>query len=1105
MLSPITALYAHHPAHKQLADALGKGDAATVKGMATSALSFFIASDPTLAKSPTIIVMDDEEQAAYTFNDLQCAEQKRQVMFYPSSRRHSALKTATDDASTSQESLLSKTEVLDKISTLGNYVLVTYPESLAENVITRDGLDKTTLAISTGDSLDTNFIEEMLDTYGFERVDFVSEPGQYSQRGSIIDIYSYSNDEPYRIDFFGDTIDSIRTFDVVSQLSQERQERITIIPDICNNDDAPKIPFLDFIAKDAVIWFQDKDRAVREATALSPTPDDFAKSVVSKKTIDAGLVADGDVSNSVKINITRQPNFQKNFNLLADDIASRQLQGYDTYIAVLNDRQNIRLHDIFASDAVSSKITFKDVQMSINEGFIDHDLKICVYTDHQIFERYLKYRLKEAKIKRNRDAITISEMNSLKPGDYVVHQDHGIGVFDGLQKMNINGKDQEVIRLSYKDNDILFVSIHALHKISKYKGADGTPPKVYKLGSGAWNRIKQKTKAKVKDIAEKLIRLYAQRKRQKGFAFSPDSYLQQALEASFIYEDTPDQERATTAVKEDMEKAEPMDRLICGDVGFGKTEIAVRAAFKAACDGKQVAVLVPTTILALQHYKTFSDRLKDFPVKVDYLSRLRTSKEVRQITEDLAKGKIDIIIGTHKLVGATIKFKDLGLLIIDEEQKFGVSVKEKLKQLKLNVDTLTLTATPIPRTLQFSLLGARDLSIISTPPPNRYPVVTEIHTFKPEVIKEAIDYELSRHGQVFIIQNKIKLLYKTEEMIKKMFPRAAILTGHGQMDGDVLENIMLSFINNEADILISTTIIENGLDIPNANTIIVFDAQNFGLSELHQLRGRVGRSNRKAFCYLISPPEENLTVQARQRLRAIESFTELGSGFNIAMQDLDIRGAGNMLGGEQSGFINEIGIETYQKILDDAIAEIKEEEFRKQHQVELQSEGDEDKTLDLPEGYAFTDDCVIDTDMEVLLPSTYIQNVAERIRIYRRLDSVKTADELAQIADQLKDRFGEIPKQTLQLFDIVRIRWVAIKLGIEKITMKGGKMLCNFVTKDTFIHSSQLQAIFTRLTSGELSKICRIPTATADKLSLVVSNIGSTKKALEVLEKISGK
>ena len=1106
----ITALYAHHPAHQQLADALKNSKNVSVRGMATSALSFFIASDSTLAKTPTIIVMDNEEQAAYTYNDLQCAEQKRQVLFYPSSKRHSALKTATDDASTSQESLLSKTEVLDKISTLDNYVLVTYPESLAESVITRDGLSKTTLAINTGDSLDTNFIEEVLDEYGFERVDFVSAPGQYSQRGSIIDIYSYSNDEPYRIDFFGDTIDSIRTFDVVSQLSQERCQSITIIPDICNNDDAPKIPFLDFVAKDAVVWFQDKNKAVREAVQLSPTPDDFAKSVFAKKTIDAGFIQDdaqiGAVANSIRFNITTQPNFQKNFNLLAEDISSRQQQGYQTFIAVLNDRQNIRLHDIFASDAVSTKVTFKDVQMSINEGFIDNDLKICVYTDHQIFERYLKYRLKEAKIKRNRDAITINEMNSLKPGDYVVHQDHGIGVFDGLQKMNINGKDQEVIRLSYKDNDILFVSVHALHKISKYKGADGTPPKVYKLGSGAWNRIKQKTKAKVKDIAEKLIRLYAQRKHQKGFAFSPDSYMQQALEASFIYEDTPDQERATAAVKEDMEKPEPMDRLICGDVGFGKTEIAVRAAFKAATDGKQVAVLVPTTILALQHYKTFSDRLKDFPVKVEYLSRLRTAKEVREITAELAAGKIDIIIGTHKLVGATIKFRDLGLLIIDEEQKFGVSVKEKLKQLKLNVDTLTLTATPIPRTLQFSLLGARDLSIISTPPPNRYPVVTEVHTFKPEVIKEAIDYELSRRGQVFIIQNKIKLLYKTEEMIRKMFPKAAILTGHGQMDGDILEDIMLSFINNEADILISTTIIENGLDIPNANTIIVFDAQNFGLSELHQLRGRVGRSNRKAFCYLISPPEENLTVQARQRLRAIESFTELGSGFNIAMQDLDIRGAGNMLGGEQSGFINEIGIETYQKILDDAIAEIKEEEFKKQHQAQLQSAGDdEDSILEMPKDYLFTDDCTIDTDLEVLLPSTYIQNVAERIRIYRRLDSVKTDDELAQIADQLKDRFGEIPKQTLQLFDIVRMRWVAMRLGIEKISMKGGKMLCNFVPKETFIHSTQFQAIFMKMTSGDLAKNCRIQAAAADKLTLLVNNITNTKKALETLEKIYGK
>ncbi len=1100
----ITELYAKHPAHVMLREILAKSKSVSVKGMTTSAVSFFVSSDDVLTKIPTIVVMDDEEQAAYTYNDFQAAEKSRPVLFYPSSRRHSALRSAQDDLSTSQESLLSKTEVLDKISALDNFVLVTYPESLAENVISPEDLSKTTLSIATGDRLDTDFVVEVLDSYQFERVDFVAEPGQYSQRGGIVDIYSYSNDEPYRIDFFGDTVDSIRTFDAVSQLSQEKCQNITIIPNICNDGGATKIPFLDFVNEKAVIWFQDKPVALKAALAHSPTPDALAESVAKRTVIDAGLSLSGtDDSNTVRFNITAQPNFKKNFKLLADDIHERQQKGYETYIAVINDRQIIRLHDIFSSDAVDVKVTFKDVQMSINEGFVDHDLMLCVYTDHQIFERYLKYRLKEAKIKRNRDAITVNEMNSLKPGDYVVHQDYGIGEFIGLQKIDINGKDQEVIRLSYKDNDILFVSVHALHKISKYKAGGTEPPTISKLGSGVWNRIKQKTKSKVKDIAQNLIRLYAQRKQQKGFAYSPDSYLQQALEASFLYEDTPDQEKATAAVKADMEAPEPMDRLVCGDVGFGKTEIAIRAAFKAAIDGKQTAVLVPTTILALQHYKTFSDRLKDMPVTVEYVSRLRTSKEIRDVLKRLADGKIDIIIGTHKLVGKSVKFHDLGLLVVDEEQKFGVSVKEKLKQLKVNVDTLTLTATPIPRTLQFSLLGARDLSIIATPPANRYPVVTEVHTFEPNIIKEAIDFELGRHGQVFIIQNKIKQLCKTEEMIRKMFPRAAILTGHGQMDGELLENMMLSFINNEADILISTTIIENGLDIPNANTIIVFDAQNFGLSELHQLRGRVGRSNRKAFCYLISPPEELLTPQARKRLRAIESFSELGSGFNIAMQDLDIRGAGNMLGGEQSGFIAEIGIETYQKILDEAIAEIKEEELEKQSDDGRDEDG-EPKTIEVAKDFMFVNDCAIDTDMEVLLPSTYIQNVAERIRIYRKLDSVRDAEELDTVAKHLVDRFGEIPEQTLRLFDIVRMRWVAMRIGIDKITMKGGKMLCNFTTKPTFVRSNVF-CVVTNNTSvdKELAGICQWQQMTGEKVSLVISKITTTKRALKALERLA--
>lgn len=1096
----ITKLYSSHPAHGVLDGILAKGRTAFVKGMQTSALSFFVSSDTLLSSKPTIVVMDNEEDAAYTYNDFQCAETSRPVFFYPSSKKRSSLKSATDESGLSQESLLSKTEVLDKISKLSNYVLVTYPESLAENVISQTELSNKTQALHVHEKVDTNFIVEILEDYNFERVDFVCEPGQYSQRGGIIDIYSYSNEEPYRIDFFGDEIDSIRTFDVVNQLSVEKVDSITIIPNICDDEsEKPKIPFMDFVAGDAVIWFNDREYAMQVAMEANDDPDSLRASVDSKVVINAGIRMDQVDENAVvRFNISIQPVFKKNFDLLAADLYQHQQSGYQTYIAVTSDHQNIRLHDIFSSNAVSRKVDFRHVLMSVNKGFVDNDLKLCLYTDHQIFERYLKYKLKEAKIKRNRDAMTINEMNNLKPGDFVVHQDHGIGTFGGLHTMDINGKPQEVIRLVYKDNDILFVSIHALHKISKYKAGDGEPPKIYKLGSGAWNKLKQKTKSKVKDIAEKLIKLYAQRKQQKGYAYSPDSYMQEALEASFIYEDTPDQEKATAAVKADMESDEPMDRLVCGDVGFGKTEIAVRAAFKAACDGKQVAVLVPTTILALQHYKTFSDRLKDFGVTVEYLSRLRTAKEVREIEKRLESGEVDIIIGTHKIVGKGVKFKDLGLLIIDEEQKFGVSVKEKLKQIKLNVDTLTLSATPIPRTLQFSLLGARDLSIINTPPANRYPVVTEVHTFSENVIREAIDYELSRHGQVFIIQNKIKQIYHTEAIIKKLFPQATILTGHGQMDGNILEDIMLSFINNEADILISTTIIENGLDIPNANTIIVFDAQNFGLSELHQLRGRVGRSNKKAFCYLLAPPEENMTVQARQRLRAIESFSELGSGFNIAMQDLDIRGAGNLLGGEQSGFITEIGIETYQKILDEALQEIKEEEY--QAQLSGQASDSPDREVAIPKDYKFVSDCQIDTDMEVLLPSEYVSNVAERVKIYRTLDNVKDEAELQQLSDRLSDRFGKIPLQTLRLFNVVKMRWAALRLGIEKITLKNGKMLCYFVSNPNspFFQTRTFGNILTRIAPMRNCQMKQIN----GKAGMVVDQVTKTEQALKFLQNL---
>ncbi len=1112
MENTITALYRKHPAHSALKNAFSGNNNVQIKGLNTSASAFFVASDDTLSSQPLIFVADSEEDAAYIYNDFQTAEQNRPAYFYPFSHKKSALKKAENTLS--PEFLLSKTEVLDKIQQSSNFVLVTYPEAIAENVISSADLQKNTLELRTGLEVNTEFITEVLESYDFQQVDFVFQPGQFALRGSIIDIFSYSNDNPYRVDFFGEQIESIRTFDIIDQLSIDKVDRITIIPDICkHNADIKKIPFLHFIPQHSVIWFSDLDYCRLQVESLgqdnvfvtedgdvdTDTPDfmdaaTFDNALKQKKIIDNGSTA--QMPSVIKFNITPQPVFQKNFSLLAQNIRHYQDSGYKTFVSVLNEKQTIRLHDIFSSDSTIENVNFESIVMTIHQGFVDNDLKLCCYSDHQIFQRYLKYRLKEAKIRKSREAITLNEMNSLKPGDYIVHSDHGIGTFGGLETIDKNGHPQEAIRLVFKDNDILYVSIHALHKISKYKGADGEAPKIYKLGSDTWNKLKQKAKTKVKDIAQKLIKLYAQRKQQKGFAFSPDSYLQQALEASFIYEDTPDQEKATAAVKADMESPEPMDRLICGDVGFGKTEVAIRAAFKAATDGKQVAVLVPTTILALQHYNTFKERLKDLPCNVEYISRLRTVKDIRSILKRLADGDIDILIGTHKIIGKDVVFKDLGLLIIDEEQKFGVAVKEKLKQIKLNVDTLTLSATPIPRTLQFSLLGARDLSIINTPPPNRYPIVTEVHTFNPEIIKEAVDYELDRHGQVFIIQNKIKELYKTEALVKKLCPHAETITAHGQMDGTMLENIMLGFINNEADVLICTTIIESGLDIPNANTIIVLDAQNFGLSELHQLRGRVGRSNKKAFCYLFARPEENMTPQARQRLKAIESFSELGSGFNIAIQDLDIRGAGNLLGGEQSGFISEIGMETYQKILDEAIIEIREQEY--QEKLNGDDNGDV-SAVPLPTNMKFTSDCIIDTDMELLLPENYVENITERLKIYRKLDNLKDEEGLQQIIQRLTDRFGKIPEPTEQLFNVVRMRWIAIELGMLKIILKGGKMICYLVEdQDSPYYQSD---VFSRIIAHHNGKDSVLKPVNG-KPCLVVDKITSPAKALAFLKKI---
>lgn len=1120
-----TRLYVSHPLHKSVSDAFVSSSFLNIKGLHTSATSFFISSDNFYTSKPLVVCLDNEEDAAYMFNDFQNAETDREVFFYPFSRKFSQLKNAK--TAVSSEFLLSKTEVLDRIIKLDNYVIVTYPEALAEKVISSENLIKNTLQLSRGNAIGSDFIIEVLDQYGFQHVDFVFEPGHYSQRGSIVDIFSFSNDKPYRIDFFGDEIDSIRSFDVMNQLSIEKVDSITIIPNICkDNDQEIKIPFFDFVNKDTNLWFNDlqycietigkleslKKSSVKSDDDLLNEDDDikttsqiigteeFLNSIKGKNITDLSPTPLFKSDKILEFNILPQPSFKKNFNLLADNIKHYQTENYDTHISVLNEKQNIRLHDIFASAAVNTKITFKHVVMNVVSGFIDNDIKLCLYTDHQIFERYLKYKLKETDLRKGREAIGLNELNTLKPGDYIVHSDHGIGVFGGLEQIKINGLPQEVIRLVYKDNDILFVSIHALHKISKYKGSEGESPKIYKLGSNTWSKLKQKTKSRVKDIAQDLIKLYAQRQKQKGFAFSADTYLQQALEASFIYEDTPDQEKTTAAVKADMESPVPMDRLVCGDVGFGKTEIAVRAAFKAVCDNKQVAILVPTTILAMQHYKTLTDRLKDFPCNVEYLSRLRSAKDTKEIIRKLKDGQIDIITGTHRIVGKDVIFKDLGLLIIDEEQKFGVAIKEKLKQLKINVDSLTLTATPIPRTLQFSLLGARDLSIINTPPPNRFPIVTEVHTFNKDIIKETIDYELDRIGQVFIIQNKIRDLYKTEELVKSLCPKATIVCAHGQMEGKQLEDIMLSFINQEVDILISTTIIESGLDIPNANTIIIMDAQNFGLSELHQLRGRVGRSNRKAFCYLFAPPEEILTKQARQRLKAIESFSELGSGINIAMQDLDIRGGGNLLGGEQSGFISEIGMETYQKILDEALTEIREQEYQ-QALTQSKSNNDDNTEILINQEVTFITDCTIDTDMELLFPQSYIENVSERVKMYRKLDNIKNETDLSEFETMITDRFGKLPDQSLQLFNIVRIRWKAIELGIERIILKNSKMICYLIadTESAYYQTKTFMKIL--LFAQHHAKICKIK-ETGGKPSLTIDNIKNPEKAYTALNNI---
>ena len=1032
----------------------------------------------------------------------------KQVLFYPGSYRRPYQIEETDNAN-----VLLRAEVLNRINSRKKPALiVTYPDALFEKVVTRRELDKNTLKVALGDSLSLDFVNEVLFEYQFKRVDFVTEPGEFSVRGGIIDVFSFSNDEPYRIEFFGNEVDSIRTFDVETQLSLEQLKRITIIPNVENKQlQEKRESFLKYIATKTIVLVKNeellKDRIAKLYEKATEAFDDlnseikhlepqelFTNAKAIKNELGSftsiHLSKTSEETSFINFSVKPQPSFNKQFDLLIDNLQENSEKGFTNYIACSNEQQAKRFHDIFAD--VDQEVNYKTIVLPLYQGFVHSEEKIICYTDHQIFERYHKFHLKNGYAKKQ--AITLKELTQLEKGDYVTHIDHGIGKFGGLQKIDVEGKKQEAIKLIYGENDILYVSIHSLHKISKYNGKDGKPPKIYKLGSNAWKKLKQKTKSRVKHIAFNLIKLYAKRRTEKGFQYAPDSYLQHELEASFLYEDTPDQFKATQDVKSDMESERPMDRLVCGDVGFGKTEVAIRAAFKAVDNSKQVAVLVPTTILAFQHFKTISERLKELPVNVDYINRFRSTKQKNEIINKVKEGKIDILIGTHQIANDKFEFKDLGLLIIDEEQKFGVAVKDKLKTIKENVDTLTLTATPIPRTLQFSLMAARDLSTINTPPPNRYPIDSQVIRFSEEIIRDAISYEIQRGGQVFFIHNRIENIKEVAGMLQRLVPGAKIAIGHGQMEGKKLEKLMLAFMNNEFDVLVSTTIVESGLDVPNANTIFINNANNFGLSDLHQMRGRVGRSNKKAFCYFITPPYSAMTNDARKRIQALEMHSDLGSGFNIAMKDLEIRGAGDLLGGEQSGFINEIGFETYQKILNEAIEELKENEFK-----ELYNDGDEIKT-------DFVKDTQIDTDFELLFPDDYINSITERLSLYNKLSACKNEGELAVFEKELIDRFGELPTPAVDLLDSVRIKWAAKKIGLEKIVMKQGKLIGYFISdqQSDFYQTPMFSEVLQFVQFNP--KVCRIKekqTKNGLRLLLTFEEITTVKKALQQLLKIS--
>ena len=1086
-----------------------KGNTVYLKELVGGALTFYLAAAVSKSAGLHILVAEDRDAAAYAMNDLYALVDEKRVLFFPSAYKRSVL-YGKEDA----EGVVMRTNTMNAISSMqsGDYLIVcTYPDALAERVVAAEELAEQSVKINRGDRIDIDILVDQLDNQGFERVDFVYEPGQYSVRGGIVDIFSYSESRPYRLDFFDDEVESLRRFEIGNQLSSERLESVTIIGNI-NRSEQRSVSFASFVGAGANYWFYDADYIFKKiddirikAMEQSEEPQLVAERMSSRREYLTDMesstllllknnLQERPARSTILFHTQPQSSFGKNFEMLADDIARRKGEGMRCCILSDNLAQMERLDNIFHSIS-RPNVGLEIMRVLLHEGFVDYDTRLCLYTEHQIFDRYRRYKI-NGEIKRD-EQMTIAELNALRVGDYVVHIDHGVGRFDGLVSLPdpSGGKPREVIKLVYRDGDVLFINVHSLHCISRYKSGDGERPKVHKLGSGAWQKLKTATKKAVKDISRELIALYAKRKASEGFAFSPDSYLQQAMEASFRYEETADQQRAIEAVKSDMESSRPMDRLICGDVGFGKTEVAIRAAFKAAVDGKQVAVLVPTTILALQHFRSFNERLRDMPVRVEYLNRSKSAKQVRAIAEDLEAGRIDILIGTHKMLGSGIKFRDLGLLIIDEEQRFGVAAKEKLTQLSVNVDTLTLTATPIPRTLQFSLMGSRDLSVISTPPPNRQPIVTESHTFSEELVRDAIEAELSRGGQVYFIHNNVEQLEDIRGRITRLCPKARVVAAHGRMKAADMEKLIMDFIYGESDVLVATSIIESGVDIPNVNTIIINNADHFGLSNLHQLRGRVGRSDRRAYCYLLSKPDELISSDARRRLRAIEEFSDLGSGFNIAMQDLDIRGAGNLLGAEQSGFVADIGFETYQKILNEAIAELRAEG--------LDVAGLSNEEQQVVERISYVNDVAVELGVDASLPADYVQQAAERLRLYRELDAIVDEQRLVEFESRLVDRFGRLPDAARQLLDVVRLRWVAAELGIERVKVKNGLMIVAFVGDDRspYYKSEQFMNLLRKVTAQPERFVLK---QREGKLAMTVRKVGSVAEAVQVLIDLKG-